>query len=143
MAAVLKKDYSLVGRDSVPVLRALRRFKGELPADLARLKRDHPLDTYKEEELVSHLEGILGVDASEVLEMAGVEGADTPASVSKATLLFAVHTAIIEANAKGQPRGTTLGGKRPGSPGAGSSTGEGGEEDRKKVSIDPLFMSLL
>ena len=90
------------------ILLALRGFKGELPDPLARLKRDHPLENYTEEELVCHLEGILGTGAADVLGLAGVYGAEEPTRVAKSILLFALHMAIVEANAHGQPQGTTL-----------------------------------
>ena len=77
------KEGPLVGRNNLPVIRALRGFGGELPQTLARLKRDHPLEGYSEVELVSHWEGLLVVSASEILEVADIQGAEEPATVPK------------------------------------------------------------
>ena len=84
------------------------------------------------------MEGILMTGAADVLGLAGVYGAEDPTSVAKSILLFALHTAIVEANAHGQPQGTTL--HKP-----GRSQPESGEEDRepasKRVSVS-LYVSL-
>ena len=94
--AVLRKDHSLVGRDNTPVIKALRRFKGALPDPLARLKRDHPLDAYFAEELVSHSKGLLGVPAGDILEFAGIlEEGDEAKSTRKEVLLMLLHTSKI------------------------------------------------
>lgn len=108
MAAVLRKDHTLKGTSCYPVVKAVRGFTGTLPDPLARLKKDHPLEAYSETELVQQLEGVMGMDATELLDMAGVEGATNPVEVDKPVLLFALHTAIVEANAQGQPKGVAL-----------------------------------
>jgi len=113
---VLRKDHSLVGRNNLPVILAIRGFKGKLPDPLARLKRDSPLDEYEPEQLVRELEGILGTKASQILEVADVAACENPVEVPKEILLAGLHAAILEANAHGQPRGTALREKRGASP---------------------------
>ncbi len=145
--AILRKDHSLIGRNPLPVVRALRGFKGELPSPLARLRRDHSLDKYQPEELVQQIEGILGIPAGEVLEMAGVEGAEDPTSVAKDNLVFCLHVCICEANAKGQPRGapltlSTTQDMEPSSPKAGPSGETGSQGARKEEGtrkVRPIF----
>ena len=73
------------------VIEVVRKFKGWLPDPLARLKKDHSLDSYIPEELVGHLEGLLGRPASAILELACVEGSENPVSVEKDVLLIALH----------------------------------------------------
>lgn len=126
--AILRKDHSLEGRNVVPVIKALRAFKGTLPTPLARLRKDHPLEKYSKGELVGHLEGLLGTEASDILELAGVQGAEDPQTVDAGILVFTLHLAILEANLKGQPRGTALGDKGA-TPKAGSSKAQGEPEE--------------
>ena len=108
MVTVLRKDHSLAGRSCLAVIKAVRAFKGRLSDPLAHLKKDHPLEKYASDQLVSELEGLLGAEACNILEMAGVEGAEDPVSVPRDTLLFTLHTSITEANAKGQPEAARL-----------------------------------
>lgn len=105
---VLKKGHSLVGLSHYRVVKELRQFNGTLPVNLARLKAGHPLDSYQPAELVQHVEGLLGCPAVEILDMAGIQGAECPEGVEKSTLLFFLHITILEANARGQPKGVQL-----------------------------------
>ena len=144
---VLRKDHSLVGRNNIPVILAIRNFKDKLTDPLARLK-DTPLDTYDGEELVRELEGILGTKADAVLQLAEVPGYENPLSVPKEVLMVGLHAAILEANAHGQPRGNTLREKRPASPPrdveAGSSkAGSGEEPEGKRVSDLQCLLPLI
>jgi len=124
---VLRKDHSLVGRDNFPIIKAIRAFKGTLPDTLARLKKDHPLDAYSAEELVTHSEGLLGREVAELLDVAGVIGAEDPKAVPKEVLLMLLHTTILEANSRGQPRWTPLD-RRAASPGPSGEGQERGPE---------------
>ena len=135
----LRKDHSLVGRTHMAVIKAVREFGGTLPDQLARLKKDHPLDNYTQAELVGHIEGLLDEQTSDLLQAAGVEGWQDPLSVAKGGIVVTLHSCILEVNAKGQPRGVQLEGgsnqpKASTSRGAGvESDAEGGEPIAKKL----------
>ncbi len=68
------------------------------PVDLARLRKDHPLDRYDTRELISHLEGITGMGDREIIHLAGQGGASNPESMPRDVLVYAIHVAIMEAN---------------------------------------------
>lgn len=102
---VLRKDHSLKDRDVLPVVLALREFKGELPSPVARMRPGKELASMSEEDLVAQTEGLMGQDLTSVLSLAGIEGAEQPETVGKDLLVFILHQAILLANAKGQPRG--------------------------------------
>ncbi len=108
MAAVLKKDHSLKGKNPYRLIKLIRDWDRTDPAVLARIRKDHPLTDYSTADLLGHLEGIVGIPANELFEMASVEGADRPADLPRGYVLFALHCAVLEANARGQPRGTPL-----------------------------------
>ena len=132
---VLRKDHSLVGHNNVPVILAMRGFKGRLPEPLARLKKDRPLDEYEGDQLVQELEGILGAKLGPLMVLADVAVPDGDlGAVEKGILLAGLHAAILEANAHGQPRGNVLREKRAASPPlrdteAGTSKAGGGSEE--------------
>ena len=97
---VLKARHSLVGRNHLPVIMKLRGVKNK-PATWARLKKDHDLEDYSQEELGDNIEGLLGVPASDVLTCAGMED-----DIDSARL--ALHFVILHANLTGQPKGAQL-----------------------------------
>ncbi len=68
--ASLKKGHSLVGRSPYPIIKAIKEFDGRLPEELARIKKDHPLDLYSEDQLTDELSGIMGIPTAHIFEMA-------------------------------------------------------------------------
>ncbi len=133
MAQVLKKDHSLVGHSPYALVKAIRSFDGTLPSVMARLKKDHSLERYSVSEMVGHLEGITGLPAKEIFDMAGIPSAADPENIRKEIVLFALHVAIMEANAHGQPKGILLASEAvQGSSGADASN-EPRKEDAKQT----------
>ena len=95
MAAVLKKDHSLKGKNPYRLIKLIRDWDRTDPAVLARIRKDHPLTDYNTADLLGHLEGIVGTPANELFEMASVEGADRPAYLPRGYVLFALHCAVL------------------------------------------------
>ena len=102
MAVTLKPKHSLVGRSLLPVIMQLKTTE-ELEGDgqLARLKRDHPLEHYSSEELISEFRKLTGESLADVLTLAGK-------TMEQEMIRYAVHLTIIHANAAGAPKGQSL-----------------------------------
>ena len=101
MYPVLKEKHSHLGKGVLPVILDLKATGPELPSPLARLKKDHPLDSYKPEEIVNEFKRLTGEEINDVLALAGRE-------VNMDNFLHATHLAIIHANNIGAPRGAVL-----------------------------------
>ncbi len=94
-ATVLKKSHSLVGKSPFVLINRLREMDTP-PVTWAQLKRGHPVDEYSVDQLRAELEGLLGVPYIDILKAAGKDDIEI-------NLRLAVHIAIHEANACGQP----------------------------------------
>jgi len=94
---VLKMGHSSVGGSPYAIVMALKVFDGQPPVEPARLKKDYnALEAYSEEQLKAELEGITEIPSGQLFEMAGVAAVKEP-------LIFALHSAIVEANSSGRP----------------------------------------
>ena len=106
VVVTLKPKHSLVGRSLLPVIIELKSVTdtatgGDGQGQLARLKKDHPLEHYSVEELMAEFRKLTGDSLTDVLALAGKTS--DPENVR-----FAVHLAVVHANAAGAPRGQTL-----------------------------------
>ena len=101
MAVTLKPKHSLVGRSLLPVIMQLKTSE-EMEGDgqLARLRRDHPLEHYSSDELTSEFRKLTGESLADVLVLAGKQ-------MEQETIRYAVHLTIIHANAAGPLKGRT------------------------------------
>ncbi len=63
MATILKPKHSLVGKNIPPVIVAIKNHEGEAPKPMARLRKEHPFESYEEEKLMTELESLTGVPA--------------------------------------------------------------------------------
>ena len=77
-----------MGKSPYALIKAVRDWDGTRPVDLARLRRDHPLDRYDTRDLVSHLEAITGMAACEIFDLAGQGGASDPESMPRDVLVY-------------------------------------------------------
>ena len=102
IVVTLKAKHSLVGRSLLPVIMELMSATdtgGD--GQLARLTKDHPLEHYNVEELINEFRKLTGDSLSDVLTLAGKTS--DPENVR-----YAVHLAVVHANAAGPHRGQTL-----------------------------------
>ncbi len=92
---VLKPKHSLV---NVPPFRLINKLReaDTPPMAWAHLKKGHAVDSYSEEQLQTELEGLVGAPAADILAAASKPS-------TKVNLQIALHLAIGEANAYGQP----------------------------------------
>ena len=88
MSIVLKEKHSLVGRGVLPIVLELKAATPSEPP-FARLKKDHPLEKYKLEELIQEFRKLSGEELPNVLNLAGL-----PVNLENA--IQAVHLAIIQ-----------------------------------------------
>ena len=56
----LKANHCLRGKDVLPVVLRLREIKGDPPADLAGLTKQHALESYSSAQLSSEFESMTG-----------------------------------------------------------------------------------
>lgn len=70
MAVVLKEKHSLIGRGILPVVMELKVGPPPSPP-IARVKKDHPLEHYKLEELIQEFKRLTGEELTNVLTLAG------------------------------------------------------------------------
>lgn len=98
----LKAGYTLKGKDVLPVVQRLRAIKeGDEPTELASLRRKYPLGSYTEAELKKEFIGLTGYQLPEVLGLVGMEE-------NLQSCQWAMHAAILQANATGEPAGQAL-----------------------------------
>ncbi len=71
-------------------------------AAMARIKKDHPLSQYSTEDLPSHLECLKSIPANWRVWTALTAECGLQ-ELPRGHVLYAVHCAIVEANARGQP----------------------------------------
>ena len=97
---VLKSRHSLIGKTLIPVILRLKSWDGEDIGQLARLKKEYPLDDYSITELRMEFEKLTGESAKDIVALAGKEE-DLEGHVIRSL----VHFAIEHANSVGAPRG--------------------------------------
>lgn len=140
-APVLLKDHSLKDRNVLGVVRALKERPNELPSQLARIRPSKATEALSPAEVLAEIEGLVGSAeaARDLLDFSGVLGDQAPEEVDLGVLRYALHLVILEANAKGQPRGSQLKEPEkeedkqvPGPSGSGSSS-KGGKAVPVKV----------
>ncbi|XP_048729533.2 uncharacterized protein LOC125646917 [Ostrea edulis] len=99
MAVILKEKHSFLGKSIMPVMMELKVVP--TPTQFARLKKDHPLERYKLEELQHEFKKLTGEELTNVLALAG-----KPANAENA--IHALYLAILQANNVGAPKGSLL-----------------------------------
>jgi hypothetical protein len=95
---ILKPKHSLIGKNLIPIVLRLKA-QGEEPPLLARLKREHPLENYSIEELLTEFGRLCGERADDTMSVAGRDVKDI------ADVRLTVHFAILHANVAGPPKG--------------------------------------
>jgi hypothetical protein len=105
--AILKPKHSLIGKNLLPIVLRLKA-QGEEPALLARLKREHPLENYTLEELLTEFGRLCGEKADDTMSVAGCDIHHIE------HVRLAVHYAILHANVAGAPRGQLFSPTQPG-----------------------------
>jgi hypothetical protein len=90
MAVTLKEKHSLMGKSILPILMELKVAPMPAQLGLARLKKDHPLEHYKLEELQLEFKKLTGEELNNVLTLAG------KATGSVDNAIHAMHLAILQ-----------------------------------------------
>ncbi|XP_069134615.1 uncharacterized protein [Argopecten irradians] len=104
---VLKPKHNLNDRNILPLVLEIKTTRSDDITDSAatsRLKRDHSLMDYSEEEISREFKKLTGQDVETVLSLAGKDTSPT----SPTHIRYALHLAIILANSIGAPKGAVL-----------------------------------
>lgn len=96
MATVLRRRHSLRGKSVVPLVKRLRGAQ-DIRGPMARLARDVRTEEMPRVDLLAAIKRITGEEATDILQMAGVEGPPTDEHLQQC-----LHCSIVEANETGQ-----------------------------------------
>ncbi|KAJ8300927.1 hypothetical protein KUTeg_022446 [Tegillarca granosa] len=100
--SVLKLKHNFIGKSLFPVIIKMKAMDEPLDErEMARLKKEHPLTRYTEEDLIGHFEGLTGESVKDVL---GVIGKNCTLD----NFRILVHLVIIHANQVGAPKSQPL-----------------------------------
>jgi hypothetical protein len=116
---VLKPKHSLHGKSLLPIIMRLKDVDVDSldEGELARLKKDHPLENYTLEELEQEFTALSGEQPGDIFLLAGKVR-------TKETAMALINLAIYYANEIGGPKSTPLSTiSRPPSTGPSTSTG--------------------
>jgi hypothetical protein len=98
---ILKTKHSLIGKNLLPVVLKTKAQEDEIPL-LARLIKEHPLENYSLEELLTEFKRLTGTSAEEVMGLAGKD------VKTREHVRIAMHHAIVQANLMGAPKVQTF-----------------------------------
>ncbi|KAJ8321085.1 hypothetical protein KUTeg_002672 [Tegillarca granosa] len=113
MSNVLKPKHSLIGKSLLSLI--LEAQGSDEPSELARLKKNHPLECYTFDELASEFHKLTGETARSVLRAVGKGD-------SEDAMRRLMHYTIVAANTYGLPRGQVLVDPAPQSSVSGASS---------------------
>lgn len=116
MSQILKNKHTLVGKNIIPVMLALRADSDV--GEFNRLKKEHPLEAYSIQELTAEFEKLTGESVRNILVLAGKDE-----TLENMRLLL--HYAIGHANTVGAPKGQNLVDPHPASRSASGSNSAG------------------